>query len=464
MRSARSSESGPVLIAPPTRSLPSSSLAASGCSVALVMSFTVIRPRSSSSPLITSTRSRRCLCISALASSRLAPFAHRDEPLARRHDLADWRVVTGLEAQVAVGDDADHALALDHGQARDLVRALQLDRVAHRHVLRDRDRVAQHARLVALDLEHLGGLLRGRHVLVHDADAAFLRERNREAGFGDGIHRRRHERDVQCDVPGEFCRQLHVAGKYRRVGGDEQHVIEGQRLLNQPHSCPHDAKAEYTRSTQALIGRTTSPFFHGPAPCPPGACRRRMDCPRRTTHDLSTPNPAPRGARHRHRCGRLRERRRRAMGLERRQRPDRLLGPPTTGERQVDADPPTAGRLPHRHRLPRPRRPAAQPRTATGRPPRPPPPVRPSRSPSATWNSASASRNAPTANARRRKSSRSRRRRRAECERARGYLRSLDDGVRISRTDASGNREYLDDAQRAAESERTRKAIQQLCN
>jgi hypothetical protein len=52
----------------------------------------------------------------------------------------------------------------------------------------------------------------------------------------------------------------------------------------------------------------------------------------------------------------------------------------------------------------------------------------------------------------------------AECERARGYLRSLDDGVRISRTDASGNREYLDDAQRAAESERTRKAIQQLCN
>ena len=51
----------------------------------------------------------------------------------------------------------------------------------------------------------------------------------------------------------------------------------------------------------------------------------------------------------------------------------------------------------------------------------------------------------------------------AECERARGYLRSLEDGVRISRTDASGNREFLDDAERAAESERTRKAIQQFC-
>lgn len=52
----------------------------------------------------------------------------------------------------------------------------------------------------------------------------------------------------------------------------------------------------------------------------------------------------------------------------------------------------------------------------------------------------------------------------ADCERSRGYMRSLEDGMRISRTDASGNREILDDAQRAAEIERTRKMIQQLCN
>jgi Domain of unknown function (DUF4124) len=52
----------------------------------------------------------------------------------------------------------------------------------------------------------------------------------------------------------------------------------------------------------------------------------------------------------------------------------------------------------------------------------------------------------------------------AECERARGYLRSLEDGVRITRTDASGNQEFLDDAQRAAEVERTRKFIQSSCN
>ncbi len=52
----------------------------------------------------------------------------------------------------------------------------------------------------------------------------------------------------------------------------------------------------------------------------------------------------------------------------------------------------------------------------------------------------------------------------ADCERARGYLRTLDDGVRIAKTDAAGNREFLDDSQRAAEAARTRKSIETLCN
>ncbi|MDQ3188181.1 MAG: DUF4124 domain-containing protein, partial [Pseudomonadota bacterium] len=51
----------------------------------------------------------------------------------------------------------------------------------------------------------------------------------------------------------------------------------------------------------------------------------------------------------------------------------------------------------------------------------------------------------------------------AECDRARGYMKSLDDGVRITRTDASGNREFLNDEQRAAEADRTRKIIQGAC-
>lgn len=51
----------------------------------------------------------------------------------------------------------------------------------------------------------------------------------------------------------------------------------------------------------------------------------------------------------------------------------------------------------------------------------------------------------------------------ADCERAKSYLRALEDGIRIERTDSAGNREYLDDAQRAAEVERTRKLMQSAC-
>jgi hypothetical protein len=52
----------------------------------------------------------------------------------------------------------------------------------------------------------------------------------------------------------------------------------------------------------------------------------------------------------------------------------------------------------------------------------------------------------------------------ADCERAKGYLRAIEDGNRIERTNASGEREYLDDAQRAVEAERTRKLVQATCN
>jgi hypothetical protein len=50
-----------------------------------------------------------------------------------------------------------------------------------------------------------------------------------------------------------------------------------------------------------------------------------------------------------------------------------------------------------------------------------------------------------------------------ECERARGYQKALDDGIRIGRTNAKGEREILDDAARAQETARNRQAIDNNC-
>lgn len=54
--------------------------------------------------------------------------------------------------------------------------------------------------------------------------------------------------------------------------------------------------------------------------------------------------------------------------------------------------------------------------------------------------------------------------RRVDCERARSYLATLESGTRIARTDANGERSYLDDAQRTAETARARDIMAKTCN
>ena len=49
------------------------------------------------------------------------------------------------------------------------------------------------------------------------------------------------------------------------------------------------------------------------------------------------------------------------------------------------------------------------------------------------------------------------------CNRAREYLRTLESGQRVSRTNAQGEREYIDDAARARETETARQAVTDWC-
>jgi type IV secretory pathway VirB10-like protein len=55
------------------------------------------------------------------------------------------------------------------------------------------------------------------------------------------------------------------------------------------------------------------------------------------------------------------------------------------------------------------------------------------------------------------------RQRQENCLRARDYARSLESGQRITRTNAQGEREFLDDAQRARELNRAREVIGSEC-
>jgi hypothetical protein len=126
-------------------------------------------------------------------------------------------------------------LALHDREARDAARLRELDHLAHLHVRRHGDRVAQDARFVALDARHLGRLLLGREVLVDDADAALLRQGDRQACFGHGIHRCRDERQVETDIAGDGGGEVGVARQDGRVRGNQQHVVESQRFAQKAH-------------------------------------------------------------------------------------------------------------------------------------------------------------------------------------------------------------------------------------
>jgi hypothetical protein len=116
---------------------------------------------------------------------QLGAFGYGHQPVALGHDLGDRLVEVGLEPEVAVGDDADDLPAVDNRQPGNLVLLDEREHLAHRHRGRDRDRVLDHTALEALDLGHLGGLCLGRHVLVHDAESAFLRDRDGQPRLGD---------------------------------------------------------------------------------------------------------------------------------------------------------------------------------------------------------------------------------------------------------------------------------------
>jgi hypothetical protein len=110
-------------------------------------------------------------------------FAHRHQPLLGGHDGADRSVHIVLEAQVATGHDADQILAVHYRHPGDVVGAGQRHHLADAGVRRGDDGIVDDAAFVFLDPPHFLRLFLNRHVLVDNADAAFLRQRQSPAAI-----------------------------------------------------------------------------------------------------------------------------------------------------------------------------------------------------------------------------------------------------------------------------------------
>src|SRR6266850_2191983 len=74
----------------------------------------------------------------------------------------------------------------------------------------------------------LRGLLIDGEVAVQDTETAEARERNGHARFGDGVHRRGDDRDVERELAREERSGGDLAGEDVAAGWDEEDVVEGE--------------------------------------------------------------------------------------------------------------------------------------------------------------------------------------------------------------------------------------------
>jgi len=150
-----------------------------------------------------------------------------------RHALRDRKIEARFESQIAIGENADEfSIRVGHRDAGDLVLLHHLHRLGDRLPRTHRHRIDDHPRFRALHLVDLFGLTIDRHVLVDDAEAAVLRHRDREAGFGDRIHRRGEDGDVQPDVAREACGNIDEIRVKVGLGGPQQHIVKRQPQID----------------------------------------------------------------------------------------------------------------------------------------------------------------------------------------------------------------------------------------
>ncbi len=157
------------------------------------------------------------------------------DTLADRHQLLGHQFLDRLrriagEAHIAVRDDAHQrtVAARDHGNTGNRLPVHDRERVGQRLVRVDGDRVDHHAGLEPLHLADLVGLFLGFEILVHDAKAAGLGQRNRHFGFRHGVHRRRKQRNTEPDVLRQLCGGVRIRRQNARFCRFEQNIIECQ--------------------------------------------------------------------------------------------------------------------------------------------------------------------------------------------------------------------------------------------
>ena len=139
-----------------------------------------------------------------------------DQPLARRHDLADHLLRLRREDQIAPREHSQDAhLPVHDDQPPDPGGGHHLARLGDGGLRLDGDRRLDDVALCPLDPRHVPGLTLDGHEAVQDADAARLGHGDRHFGLCHRVHVGADDGDGQLDAGREQRGSV-----YRRAGTD----------------------------------------------------------------------------------------------------------------------------------------------------------------------------------------------------------------------------------------------------
>jgi hypothetical protein len=147
---------------------------------------------------------------------------------ARRHRFGDFALgVTRLHD--VTGEQADEFAFVVHDRERaetKLAFVHHRDHIADELIGRNFDRIGNHAGHVIFHAADFGELLALRHVVMDEAETAVEGHGRGHAGFGDGVHVRRDDGDVELQRLGEDGFQLGVAREDFRVKRGEGEIVK----------------------------------------------------------------------------------------------------------------------------------------------------------------------------------------------------------------------------------------------
>ena len=159
----------------------------------------------------------------------LESSAHGDrDQILLGHHFGDGKVEAVLEAQIAIGENADEFPLFGDRNARDPIALHQGLRSGDGGFRADGDGVDDHAAFTAFDAVDFFGLAGDRQVAVDDSNAALLRQSDREVRLGDGIHGGRNDRNIQSDLAGKAGSGIDFRRQHIAEGRFEQYIIEGE--------------------------------------------------------------------------------------------------------------------------------------------------------------------------------------------------------------------------------------------